>query len=61
NKTSAGASSAGQNASSAAGSAANKTSAGASSAGQNASSAAQGQNNTNPLAKIPVIGKLFGG
>ena len=44
-----------------AGSAANKTSAGASSAGQNASSAAQGQNNTNPLAKIPVIGKLFGG
>jgi hypothetical protein len=45
----------------AAGSAANKTSAGASSAGQNATSAAQGQNNTNPLAKIPVIGKLFGG
>ena len=57
----AGASSAGQNATSAAGSAANKTSAGASSAGQNATSAAQGQNNTNPLAKIPVIGKLFGG
>jgi hypothetical protein len=64
--------SSGQNASSAAGSAANKTSAGASSAGQNASSAAgsaanktagggQAQNNTNPLSKIPVIGKLFGG
>ena len=35
--------------------------AGASSAGQNATSAAQGQNNTNPLAKIPIIGKLFGG
>ena len=35
----------------------------ASSAAQNASSAAQGQNNnsSNPLAKIPVIGKLFGG
>ena len=57
NKTSAGASSAGQNASSAAGSAANKTSAGA----QNATGGGQGQNNTNPLAKIPLIGKLFGG
>src|ERR671938_1420367 len=42
--------SAGQNASSAAGSAANKTAGGG-----------QAQNNTNPLAKIPVIGKLFGG
>jgi hypothetical protein len=35
---------------------------GASSAGKNASGAAQSQNNNslNPLAKIPVIGKLFG-
>jgi hypothetical protein len=58
-----GASSAAQNATNATGSVANKTSAGASSAVSNASSAAQGQNNnsSNPLAKIPVIGKLFGG
>jgi hypothetical protein len=64
NKTSAGASSAGKNATSAAGSAANKTSAGASSAGKNATGGGgggQAQNNTNPLAKIPVIGQLFGG
>ena len=67
--------SAAQNASSGASSAANKTSAGASSAAQNASSGAssavknatggggggQAQNNTNPLAKIPVIGQFFGG
>jgi hypothetical protein len=57
-----GGSSAGKNATSATGSAANKTSAGASSAASNAPGAAQGQNNntSNPLAKIPVIGKLFG-
>ena len=52
-----------KNATSAAGSAANKTSAGAGGAAQNATNATQGQNKTssNPLAKIPVIGKLFGG
>jgi hypothetical protein len=57
-----GGSSAAKNATSATGSAANKTSAGASPAASNASGAAQGQNNnsSNPLAKIPIIGKLFG-
>jgi hypothetical protein len=55
-------SSAAKNATSATSSAANKTSAGASPAAGNASGAAQGQNNnsSNPLAKIPIIGKLFG-
>ena|ERR687887_31666 len=52
------------NATSAGGSAANKTSAGTTSAASNVSGAAQSKNATNatnPLAKIPVIGKLFGG
>jgi hypothetical protein len=56
-----GAGSAAQNATSGAGSAAQNATSGAGSAAGNASSAAKGQNNTNPLAKIPVIGKLFGG
>jgi hypothetical protein len=52
-----------KNISNAAGSAANKTSAVLSGAAKNVTSTAQAQNKTssNPLAKIPVIGKLFGG
>jgi cytoskeletal protein RodZ len=56
-----GAGSAAQNATSGAGSAAQNATSGAGSAAGNASSSTQGKNSTNPLAKIPVIGKLFGG